>query len=202
MKKETFVTKEQLDEIIKTYPTPFHIYDEKGIRENAKALKEAFPDLTDDVTLSSVLRYPDVLKQEDSQSLDEEMTKALDIALNMALDKLNETSGKLGADKSKLLRAYVNSGGVVAVVDSDVLSQIRQIHTDISRIGSLLKWTAGSLADICENPFIAQNDIATVRALIEQTKKLENDLKISRSTLVTVTEKLNKAARRVNNGDI
>ena len=56
----------------------------------AKALKEAFPDLTDDVTLSSVLRYPDVLKQEDSQSLDEEMTKALDIALNGALDKLNE----------------------------------------------------------------------------------------------------------------
>ena len=56
----------------------------------AKALKEAFPDLTDDVTLSSVLRYPEVLKQEDSQSLDEEMTKALDIALNTALDKLNE----------------------------------------------------------------------------------------------------------------
>ena len=56
----------------------------------AKALKEAFPDLTDDVTLSSVLRYPDVLKQEDSQSLDEEMTKGLDVALNMALDKLNE----------------------------------------------------------------------------------------------------------------
>ena len=27
----------------------------------AKQLKEAFPDLTDDVTLSSVLRYPDVL---------------------------------------------------------------------------------------------------------------------------------------------
>ena len=56
----------------------------------AKAMKEAFPDLTDDVTLSSVLRYPDVLKQEDSQSLDEEMTKALDIALSAALDKLNE----------------------------------------------------------------------------------------------------------------
>ena len=42
MKKEAFVTKAQLDEIIKTYPTPFHLYDEKGIRENMKALKEAF----------------------------------------------------------------------------------------------------------------------------------------------------------------
>lgn len=42
MKKETFVTKEQIEEIVKTYPTPFHIYDEKGIRANAQALKEAF----------------------------------------------------------------------------------------------------------------------------------------------------------------
>ncbi len=41
MKKEPFVTKEQIEEIVKTYPTPFHLYDEKGIRENAKAVKEA-----------------------------------------------------------------------------------------------------------------------------------------------------------------
>lgn len=40
--KKPFVTKEQVDEIVKTYPTPFHIYDEKGIRENARALKAAF----------------------------------------------------------------------------------------------------------------------------------------------------------------
>ena len=42
MKKELFVTKEQLDEIVKEFPTPFHLYDEKGIRANVKALKEAF----------------------------------------------------------------------------------------------------------------------------------------------------------------
>ncbi len=40
--KKPFVTKEQIDQIVKTYPTPFHIYDEKGIRENARKLKEAF----------------------------------------------------------------------------------------------------------------------------------------------------------------
>lgn len=42
MKKQPFVTKEKLDEIIASIPTPFHLYDEKGIRENAKALREAF----------------------------------------------------------------------------------------------------------------------------------------------------------------
>ena len=41
-KKKTFVTLEQLKEIDKSYPTPYHLYDEKGIRENAKRLKEAF----------------------------------------------------------------------------------------------------------------------------------------------------------------
>ena len=42
MEKKTFVTKEQLDMIIKEYPTPFHLYDEKGLRENVKSLQEAF----------------------------------------------------------------------------------------------------------------------------------------------------------------
>lgn len=42
MKKEPFVTKQQLEKIVQQYPTPFHIYDERGIRKNAKALREAF----------------------------------------------------------------------------------------------------------------------------------------------------------------
>ncbi len=41
-RKVPFVTKEKLEEIIADVPTPFHIYDEKGIRENARAVKEAF----------------------------------------------------------------------------------------------------------------------------------------------------------------
>lgn len=42
MSKTPFVTREQVCEIAKTYPTPFHLYDERGIRENARAVKEAF----------------------------------------------------------------------------------------------------------------------------------------------------------------
>ncbi len=42
MEKRPFVTKEKLEEIVREYPTPFHLYDEKGIRENAAKLKEAF----------------------------------------------------------------------------------------------------------------------------------------------------------------
>ncbi len=40
--KQPFITKEKIIDIAKTYPTPFHIYDERGIRENAARLKKAF----------------------------------------------------------------------------------------------------------------------------------------------------------------
>ena len=42
MKKVPFLTKQQLDKIVETCPTPFHIYNEKGIRETARALNDAF----------------------------------------------------------------------------------------------------------------------------------------------------------------
>ena len=40
--KQPFVTLEQLQEIVKQYPTPFHLYDERGIRENVRKLRQAF----------------------------------------------------------------------------------------------------------------------------------------------------------------
>ena len=55
----------------------------------AKTLKEAFPALPDDVTLSSVLRYPEVLKQDDALAADEELITALKTAISAALDNLN-----------------------------------------------------------------------------------------------------------------
>lgn len=36
------MTKEMIEDIVKKHPTPFHIYDEAGIRENARKLKQAF----------------------------------------------------------------------------------------------------------------------------------------------------------------
>ena len=42
MKKVPFVTKEQVEEMMSLYPTPFHLYDEKGIRETARNLYKAF----------------------------------------------------------------------------------------------------------------------------------------------------------------
>lgn len=40
--KEPFITLQQAQQLAKTYPTPLHIYDEKGIRENARLVRKAF----------------------------------------------------------------------------------------------------------------------------------------------------------------
>ena len=55
----------------------------------AKAIKEKFPELIDDVTVSSVLRYPEVLRQDEVAAADEELIDALKTAVSIALDNLN-----------------------------------------------------------------------------------------------------------------
>ena len=55
----------------------------------AKELKSRHPEIADDVTLTSVLRYGDVLRQEETQGADEELIAALTAALETATDRLN-----------------------------------------------------------------------------------------------------------------
>ena len=83
----------------------------------AKELKTAFPNVEDDLTLSSLLRYPDVLKQEDAQTLDEALTSGVQVALETALDKLNEMR-KVEGEKLK----------------EDMLSRLSTIETLVAEI--------------------------------------------------------------------
>ena len=40
--KTPFISREDLETIVAEFPTPFHLYDEKGIREKARAVNQAF----------------------------------------------------------------------------------------------------------------------------------------------------------------
>ena len=55
----------------------------------AKEIKEKFPELVDDVTIAKVLRYPDVLRQDEVATADDELINALKTAVSIALDNLN-----------------------------------------------------------------------------------------------------------------
>jgi uncharacterized protein (TIGR00255 family) len=83
----------------------------------AKKLRELFPELQDDIMLSSVLRYPEVLKNEDTAVLDEELIAALKAALGLALDSLN-TMRKVEGEK----------------LQADMLARVQTIESTVEQI--------------------------------------------------------------------
>ncbi len=100
----------------------------------ATELKSAFPMLADDFTLTSVLRYPDVLKQEETTCLDEELITALKTALNAALDALNEmrkTEGaKLKADMCARVDVIEKTVGEIAERAPKIAAEYREKLTN------------------------------------------------------------------------
>lgn len=67
----------------------------------ARAIKEAFPDLKDDFTVTSLMRQSDVVRQEETDCADDELITAVKSALGEALTKLNamrEVEGKKLSD--------------------------------------------------------------------------------------------------------
>ena len=67
-----------------------------GYYTAARKLAEQFPDLENDFTLTSLMRSPDVVRQEEIQGADEALLSALKTALTAALDRLNEMRLKEG----------------------------------------------------------------------------------------------------------
>lgn len=77
------------------------IYLDEGVAKAyvaaAKRVNELFPEACDDISVSGILRYPDVIRQEETAAADDEILSGLKEALVSALDKLNamrEAEGK------------------------------------------------------------------------------------------------------------
>ena len=66
--------------------------DENAARsyvDAARRISALFPEITNDVTVTSIMRFPEVLRSEDAAAADDELISALKSALIAALDKLN-----------------------------------------------------------------------------------------------------------------
>ena len=74
----------------------------KAYADAARKIHSLFPDAENDFSVTSIVRYPDVIKAEEDKSADEESLNALKTALSIALDKLNAMRSvegqKLSAD--------------------------------------------------------------------------------------------------------
>lgn len=115
--KNTFLTKEMVENIVKDYPTPFHIYDEAGIRANARKLKEAFSWNDGFKEFFAVKATPNpylmqILKEEgcgaDCSSMSElYLSEAVGLGEGDIMFSSNETpSGEF--TKAKAMGAYIN----------------------------------------------------------------------------------------------
>ncbi len=62
----------------------------------AMRVKQLFPEIIDDVSVTNVLRFPEVIKTEDAGTADDELNAALFSALDVALVKLNEMREREG----------------------------------------------------------------------------------------------------------
>lgn len=138
----------------------------------AQTLKEAFPDLTDDVTLSSVLRYPEVLKQEDAQGLDEETENALFSALEAALENLNA----MRAVEGEKLKA-------------DMLSRIATLETLVDEVTTRAPFVAqeykekltARVKEYLEGAAIDESRILTEVAVFTDKSNIDEELTRLRS---------------------
>ena len=83
----------------------------------AKEIKEQFPELIDDVTIAKVLRYPEVLRQDEVAAADDELVNALKTAVSIALDNLNAMRSVEGEKlKADMLSRMTTIEGLVKEV--------------------------------------------------------------------------------------
>ncbi len=89
----------------------------KAYVASAEKLLSLFPDLVNDLSVTGVMRLPDVIKQDDIAAADEEIIAALNCALSQALDNLNAMRLKEGAK-----------------LEEDMLSRMSAIETLVNKI--------------------------------------------------------------------
>ena len=124
-------SKSQLEEIIKTYPTPFHIYDEKAIRDNAARFKKAFEwnegfkeyfaiKATPNPYLMKILR-------EEGFGIDCSSETELELAkrVGMSGDEIMLTSNDTPAEEFKLAK------DMGAIINLDDISHIEYLEKNV-----------------------------------------------------------------------
>ena len=120
--KKPFVTLEQLQDITRQYPTPFHLYDERGIRENARALKAAFawnPGYTEYFAVKATPNPQIMFSSNDTPA--EEFVLAEKLGATINLDDITHVEflkSTLGYIPKKISCRY-NPGGVFQVGESE-----------------------------------------------------------------------------------
>jgi diaminopimelate decarboxylase len=134
------LNKKQVEDIIKKYPTPFHVYDEKMIREKARQLYKAFSWVNDFKNHFAVKALPNpfilkILKEEgmgtDCSSLPELM--------------LSEKAGIVGEDimftsNDTPSEEFVEAARLGGIINLDDISHIEFLEKTLGKLPSLISF--------------------------------------------------------------
>lgn len=138
----------------------------------AKRIKQLFPDAVDDFSVTSVLRYPDVIRAEESGAADDECVSALKAALKAALASLNDMrlkeGGKLQADMLSRMQTIEKLVGEVETRAPAVAENYR------------LKLEA-KIKKILENTEVDEGRLLTEAALFADKSNIDEELTRLRS---------------------
>jgi len=133
-------TNEQIKEIIKNHPTPFHVYDEKGIRENARRFKKAFENFYGFKEYFAVKALPNpfilkILKEEgfgtDCSSLPELM---LSEKVGITGENIMFTSNDTPAEE------FVKAKKLGAIINLDDISHIEFLEKTLGKMPELISF--------------------------------------------------------------
>lgn len=142
------ISKERLEEIIAKYPTPFHIYDEKAIRQNIRRLFKAFswaPEFREHFAVKATPnpRLMQILKEEgagsDCSSLPELM---LSEAVGITGEKIMLTSNDTPADE---FQKAIELGAVINLDDITHIEYLEK-HAGMPKIMSF-RYNPGNLIE-------------------------------------------------------
>ena len=143
MNKKPFVTKEQLDEITAKFPTPYHLYDEKGIRDNAKAVKEAFAWNKGYREYFAVKACPNptliqIMKEYGFEEIEKEVKKICNLGEMIARENI-EKGHSMGIEQGQKLERITL-----------IKNMTESLQCSMQRAMDVLKLTAGERKDVEE----------------------------------------------------
>lgn len=146
--KDLPFSKEQLDSIIENHPTPFHIYDEKAILENARYFKNAFSWNEDFKEYYAIKSAPNPylmkILREEGFGIDCSSVAELELAkrIGMSGDEIMLTSNDTPANEFQLAK------DLGAIINLDDISHIEFVEKNVGLPDTIcMRYNPGSLKE-------------------------------------------------------
>ena len=135
--------------------------------EAARKIHSLFPDAENDFSVTNILRFPDVISQDEVSSADEECLNALKTALSSALDNLNAMRSAEGEKLEKDMLSRVD------VIDGDVKEIEKRAPAVVENYKSKLD---AKIRKILESTEIDEARILTEVALFADKSNIDEEI--------------------------